>query len=143
MFDVIADVERYPEFLPMCEALTVESRSVADGITTIIATMRVGFGAIQETFRTRVQLMPEEPSILVEYLDGPFRRLENRWRFLPAGEGSDVHFFIDYEFRSVLLGALMGTLFDKAFRRFSQAFEERAAHVYGPPAASGAVARQV
>ena len=132
MYQIVADVEAYPQFLPLCEALKVESREVAGGQTIIIATMSVGYKTIRESFRTRVTLTPGEPAILVEYLDGPFRRLENRWRFLPTTTGSDVHFFIDYEFRSVMLSVLMGALFDKAFRRFSEAFEDRARTVYGP-----------
>lgn len=132
MYQIVADVEAYPQFLPLCEALKIESRDVADDKTTIIATMSVGYKTIRESFRTRVTLTPGEPAILVEYLDGPFRRLENRWRFLPTTTGSDVHFFIDYEFRSVMLSVLMGALFDKAFRRFSEAFEDRARTVYGP-----------
>ncbi len=134
MYDIIADVESYPQFLPLCEALHVESREQSGEATVIVATMTVGYKAIRESFRTRVTLHPQEPTILVEYLDGPFRRLENRWRFVPAASGSDVHFWIDYEFRSAMLGLLMGAMFDKAFRRFSAAFEERARHVYGPPA---------
>lgn len=132
MYLIVADVEAYPQFLPLCEGLHVESREVSGEKTTIIATMSVGYKTIRESFRTRVTLTPAEPAILVEYLDGPFKRLENRWRFLPAGTGSDVHFFIDYEFRSVMLSVLMGALFDKAFRRFSEAFEDRARTVYGP-----------
>lgn len=134
MYDIVADVEQYPKFLPLCEALTVESRQADGDTTVIIATMGVGYKHIRESFRTRVTLKPGDPGILVEYLDGPFKRLENRWRFLSVGQGSDVHFYIDYEFRSVMLGVLMGALFDKAFRRFSEAFEERARAVYGPPA---------
>lgn len=134
MYDVVADVESYPQFLPLCEALAVESRQQAGDATIVVATMTVGYKHIRESFRTRVTLRPAEPAILVEYLDGPFRRLENRWRFLPTTAGSDVHFWIDYEFRSPMLGILMGALFDKAFRRFSAAFEERARQVYGPPA---------
>lgn len=136
MFDIVADVEAYPKFLPLCEALSVESRTpAADGSEVVIATMSVGYKQIRESFRTRVTLQPADPTILVEYLDGPFRRLENRWRFLPVPHGgSDVHFFIDYEFRSAMLGILMGALFDKAFRKFSEAFEDRARAVYGNPA---------
>lgn len=133
MFDIVADVEAYPQFLPLCEALSVESREQTAGETVIVATMRVGYKHITERFRTRVTLKPTDPAILVEYLDGPFRRLENRWRFLPNGQGSDVHFYIDYEFRSAMLGILMGAMFDKAFRRFSEAFEDRARRVYGTP----------
>lgn len=138
MYEIVADVEQYPKFLPLCEALAVESRQTEGDATIIIATMSVGYKTIRESFRTRVTLHPADPSILVEYLDGPFKRLENRWRFISTATGSDVQFYIDYEFRSVMLGVLMGALFDKAFRRFSEAFEDRARVVYGPPATAQA-----
>jgi len=131
MYDVVADIERYPQFLPLCEALFVRERRVADAQTVLVATMEVGYKAIREAFTTRVTLAPTEPSVFVEYLDGPFRRLENRWRFKPAPDGTSVEFFIDYEFRSIALGLLMGALFDKAFRKYSEAFEMRARDLYG------------
>jgi coenzyme Q-binding protein COQ10 len=134
MFDLVADVEQYPEFLPLCEGLTVRSRERRGTSTVLVATMVVGYKAIREAFTTRVTLLPASPVVLVEYLDGPFRRLENRWRFLPADGGCEVDFFIDYEFRSPLLGVLVGALFDKAFRKFAEAFETRAGVVYGAPA---------
>lgn len=136
MYDIVADVEAYPQFLPLCEDLKVESREVTGETTVVVATMRVGYKTITESFRTRVTLKPADPLIVVEYLDGPFRRLENRWRFVATPEGSEVHFYIDYEFRSPMLGILMGAMFDKAFRRFSEAFEERARAIYGAPAAA-------
>ena len=87
MFDVVADVEQYPKFLPMCDSLVIRSRqNTPDGHSILTATMGVGYKAIRETFTTRVTLAPQEPRILVEYLDGPFKRLENRWRFLPDGQ---------------------------------------------------------
>lgn len=137
MFEVVADVEKYPEFLPLCESLTVNSRQTDGAITRIEARMGVGYKAIRETFTSRVSLDSTAPSILVEYLDGPFRRLENRWRFLPATSGSDIDFYVDYEFRSPVLGLLMGAVFDKAFRQFASAFEDRARKIYGSVAASG------
>jgi coenzyme Q-binding protein COQ10 len=138
MFDVVADVERYPEFLPLCERLTVESRTRTSDETVLVATMTVGYKAIRERFTTRVTLRQNALTVLVEYLDGPFRHLENRWRFVPAPGGSEVDFFIDYEFRSLTLKLLMGALFDKAFRRYAEAFEARARAVYGvPQTASG------
>lgn len=131
MFDLVADVERYPEFVPMCESLTVRSRDqVADG-ELLVATMGVGYKAIRENFTTQVKLFPEKPQIIVQYLDGPFKHLENRWRFLPAQGGCVVDFYLDYEFRSRMLAVLMGAVFDKAFRKFSAAFEDRAKKVYG------------
>ena len=137
MFAVVADIEKYPLFVPMCESLRVLSRDKTDASTTLAATMAIGYKAIRETFTTRVILSAdaEPPRIDVAYLDGPFHHLDNRWRFIERGNGSDVHFFLDYQFRNAMLGLVMGAVFDKAFRRFSQAFEDRARAVYGRPAA--------
>jgi coenzyme Q-binding protein COQ10 len=132
MFALVADVERYPEFVPMCEALTVRSRRERDGVTVLVADMSIGYRAIRETFTSQVVLKTAERDIDVKYLDGPFKYLDNRWRFEPAGEGrSVVHFYIDYEFKSRILGAMMGAVFDRAFRMFAEAFEKRADAVYG------------
>lgn len=131
MFALVADVERYPEFLPMCEALNVRSRKEQSGKTLLVADMTVGYKAIRETFTSQVLLKPEERVIDVKYIDGPFRYLFNEWRFEPTGEGAcAIHFDIDYEFRSRILGALMGAMFDRAFRMFAEAFEKRADEVY-------------
>ncbi len=130
MFRVVADIERYPEFLPMCESLRIKSRTATPGGEEIVSTMGVGYKAIREHFTTRVQLRPAANEIDVAYVDGPFRRLLNKWRFVPAPDGSIVDFYIDYEFKSPLLAVLMGAVFDKAFHRFSEAFEERARQVY-------------
>jgi coenzyme Q-binding protein COQ10 len=131
MFDLVADVEHYPQFLPLCEALAVRSRKERDGKVLLIADMTVGYKAIRETFSTQVLLNRAERLIDVKYIDGPFKYLDNRWRFedLPQG-GSKIHFFIDYEFKSRILGALMGSMFDRAFRMFSEAFETRAGKIY-------------
>lgn len=135
MFDLVADVGNYPQFLPLCEGLTVRERSEDEGKPVLVADMTVGYGALRETFKSRVTLDrgAAPPAILVEYLDGPFRRLENLWRFRDAGGQCDVDFFIDYEFRSTMLQLLMGALFDKAFMKFAEAFEARARQVYGAP----------
>jgi len=132
MFALVADVERYPEFLPMCEALTVRSRRERDGVTLLVADMTVGYKAIRETFTSQVVLKQDENRIDVKYVDGPFRYLTNIWRFEARPEGgTDVVFFIDYEFKSRVLGALMGAMFDRAFRMFTEAFEKRADAIYG------------
>ncbi|MBC2885108.1 type II toxin-antitoxin system RatA family toxin [Ochrobactrum sp. CM-21-5] len=133
MFALVADVESYPQFLPMCEALSIRSRKERDGKALLIADMTVGYKLIRETFTSQVLLKPEENVIDVKYLDGPFRYLDNRWTFKPVGDGSecDVEFFIDYEFKSRTLGILMGSMFDLAFRKFSEAFERRADQIYG------------
>ena len=133
MFDLVADVEHYPEFVPMCSGLKVRQRTPGgEGIEVIVADMTVSFKLVHETFRSRVTLDRPKLKILVEYLQGPFSRMQNRWSFVPAGEAAcDIEFFIDYEFKSRMLGALMGSMFDLAFRRFSSAFEQRADKVYG------------
>jgi len=131
MFALVADVERYPEFLPLCEALKVRSRRERDGQTMLIADMTVGYKAIRETFTSQVHLKPAELIIDVSYVDGPFRYLNNRWSFVPEDGGSAVRFSIDYEFKSRLLGAVMGSMFDRAFRMFAEAFEKRADALYG------------
>lgn len=132
MFALVADVEKYPEFLPLCDGLTVRSRKERDGRALLVADMTVGYKAVKETFTSQVHLKPDENTIDVKYLDGPFKYLTNIWRFDSAGDGqTDIHFFIDYEFKSRILGALMGTMFDRAFRMFTDAFEKRADVVYG------------
>lgn len=138
MFDLVADVERYPDFLPFCESLTVKRRSGPDeeGIETIVADMRVGYKAINERFTTRVKLDRANLRIVVDHLDGPFTHLENSWTFRQDPAGSLVEFWIDYEFRSRLLAAVAGAVFDRIFRGFSRAFEARADAVYAAPAAA-------
>ncbi len=133
MFDLVADGEKYPEFVPLCSALRIKSRtSKGEGITVLVADMTVAYKIISETFTSRVTLDRPNLKVLVEYLDGPFKRLQNRWTFRPAGENAcEVEFFIDYEFRSRTLAMLMGALFDTAFRKFAAAFEQRADQVYG------------
>ncbi|MFG1417462.1 SRPBCC family protein [Xanthobacter sp. V0B-10] len=133
MFDLVADVEHYPEFVPLCAALRVKRRTRSeDGVEILVADMTVAYKMIRETFASRVMLDRPRLAIHVEYLDGPFSRLDNRWEFLPRGEReSEVKFFISYEFRSRALGLLMGAMFDAAFRRFADAFEARADEVFG------------
>ncbi len=131
MFSLVADVEKYPEFLPLCEGLSIRSRKERDTKTLLVADMTVGYKAFRETFTTQVLLKPEEHAIDVKYLDGPFKYLDNRWRFEPTDNGGcSVYFFIDYEFKSRILGAVMGSMFDRAFRMFAEAFEARADKIY-------------
>jgi coenzyme Q-binding protein COQ10 len=132
MFDLVADVERYPEFVPLCRALKVrQRRSALDGVEVLVANMTVAYKLISETFTSRVTLDRPLQQILVEYLDGPFSRLENRWTFRPIDDHScEVEFFLSYEFKSRTLALLMGSMFDLAFRRFATAFEKRADLVY-------------
>jgi coenzyme Q-binding protein COQ10 len=133
MFTLVADVEKYPEFLPLCTGLKVRRRETRDdGVEVIVAAMSVGYRMIHETFTTRVTLDRANLAILVEYLSGPFHHLENTWKFRSAGEGAcDVDFYIAYEFRSRALGMLVVSVFDTAFRKYSAAFEKRADQVFG------------
>jgi coenzyme Q-binding protein COQ10 len=132
MFALVARVEEYPKFLPLCEELTVKRREQHDGKEVLIATMNVGYGMINESFTTKVHLDPAARAILVEYLDGPFTFLENRWHFQPDGPGAcEVEFYIAYAFRSHLFERLVGGLLAKAVERYTGAFEARADKVYG------------
>jgi len=133
MFELVADTENYPKFVPLCQALRVKSRTEkGEGVCVLVADMTVAYKLVHYTFTSRVTLDRPNLKILVEYIDGPFRRLQNRWAFRPAGEQAcDVEFFIDYELRSRTLGMLMGTVFDTVFRRMASAFEERANRIYG------------
>jgi len=133
MFALVADVERYPQFVPLCQALTVRRRSTdGEGSEVIVADMTVAYKFIRETFTSRVTLDRPNLTIVVEYLEGPFRRMNNRWSFRPVSETScEIEFFLAYEFRSRTLAMLMGGVFDAAFRRFAAAFERRADQVYG------------
>jgi coenzyme Q-binding protein COQ10 len=133
MFDLVADAERYPQFLPLCEALHIRGRqTMADGREILVADMTVAFKMVRETYTSRVILDRAGNRIDVAYLDGPFEHLDNRWTFRDLEGGAcEVGFFIDYAFRSRTLSALMGAMFDKAFHKFSEAFAKRADEVYG------------
>jgi coenzyme Q-binding protein COQ10 len=136
MFALVADVEHYPQFVPLCRSLAVRKRTTdGEGRDVIVCDMTVAYKLVRETFTSRVTLDRSKLEILVEYLEGPFERMNNRWSFRATGErSSDVEFFIAYEFRSRTLGLLMGGIFDAAFRRFASAFEHRADQVYGAAA---------
>jgi coenzyme Q-binding protein COQ10 len=132
MFALVGRVDDYPKFLPLCEALSVKRREPTARGEVLIATMTVGYKLVRESFTTRVELDRKARSIFVEYLDGPFSYLENRWTFKPLGEGAcEVDFYIAYSFRSRLFERLVGGLFDKAVQKYTEAFEARADAVYG------------
>ena len=133
MFDLVADVERYPEFVPLCHSLKIRQRTKRPDCTeVVVADMTVSFKLVRESFTSQITLDRTNLKILVEYLRGPFKNLENRWTFEPRGEDvCDVAFYLAYEFKSRMLAALMGAMFDAAFARFSAAFEKRADAIYG------------
>jgi coenzyme Q-binding protein COQ10 len=133
MFDLVADVEKFPQFVPFCRSMRGRKRGQdTRGRPTVVCEMTIAYKVIQETFTTLVTLDRDEMQIVVEYLSGPFRRLENRWRFRPTGEHAcEVEFYLLYEFQSRTLGMLMGAMFEAVFRRFADAFEQRADQIYG------------
>ncbi len=132
MYAVVADIAHYPDFLPLCESLVIKSREQEGSKTILTADMTVGYKMINETFTSRVTLDPGNLKILVEYLDGPFSHLENIWLFKGDKKfSSEVDFYISYQFRSRMLQMLMGSMFDKAFRKFAVDFERQADRVYG------------
>ena len=141
MFDLVADVDRYPEFVPFCETLEVRGRRKEGDREVLVADMSVGYKLLRESFTSKVTLDRQALEIRADYLDGPFRALENSWNFKPLPDGgSEISFCIEYEFRSRTLALLMGAMFDRVFRTFAGAFEARADQIYGrataaPPSA--------
>lgn len=128
MFDLVADVARYPEFLPWISAVRVKSNSD----TAMVADLLIGFKALRERFTSRV--VKERPIRLhVDYLDGPLKYLRNEWKFTPTPEGCEVDFTVDFQFRNRVFEAIAGQVFDQALRRMINAFETRANALYAAP----------
>jgi coenzyme Q-binding protein COQ10 len=132
LFALVGDVERYPEFVPWVSGLrTWNRRQPGEGVTTLDAEATVRFAIIQERFATRVRLDRAALQIDVDLISGPFRRLKNRWRFRPEGEGTDLSFEIDFEFGSRLLEKLLAMNFERAVNALVACFERRARDLYG------------
>ena len=128
LFDLVADIERYPEFLPWCVGARIRSRTERE----IVADLMIGFRLIRERFTSRVTLDRERNRIDVTYTEGPFRYLNNHWIFEPDGQGGTVlDFYVDFEFRSIVLQKVIGVFFHEAVRRMVGAFEARAKELYG------------
>lgn len=127
LFDLVSDVARYDEFLPWVVAVRVRSSSATETVADLV----VGFNAFKERFTSRVE--KDRPHrICVDYIEGPLKYLHNEWTFEPAADGgTNLHFSVDFAFRSRLFEALAGQMFDRALRRMTRAFEERAAVLYG------------
>jgi coenzyme Q-binding protein COQ10 len=128
LFDLVADIERYPEFLPWCLGARVRERRP----DLVVADLIIGFRMFRERFTSRVSLCPPT-QIDVTYAEGPFRYLNNHWTFTPVARGCRVGFFVDFEFKSRLLQRLIEVLFSEAVRRMVSAFEKRARDLYGAP----------
>ncbi len=134
MFDLVADVGKYPTFLPWCVGARVKSQTE----TQLVADLTIGFGPFRESFTSRVQL--DRPrQVQVKYENGPFRYLNNQWTFEPNPKGCNVKFYVDFEFKSRVLQAAIGVVFNNAVRLMVNAFLKRAREVYGAPAATIAV----
>ncbi len=133
LFALVADVERYPEFLPWCVGARIRERRS----DTIVADLIIGFRMFRERFTSQVKLNPPG-RIDVAYTDGPFRYLDNHWLFEPVPGGCRVEFFVDFEFKSRILQRLIEVLFSEAVRRMVAAFETRARKLYGAPSPDGA-----
>ena len=137
MYALVADVAAYPEFLPWCSGARVRARKPQpDGSEIVEADLVISFKVFSERFGSRVTLRPDGYKIDVAYLEGPFRYLNNHWRFKPVGEPAcesvcEVDFFVDFEFRSRTLQAIIGVVFHEAMRRIVRAFEQRAEQLYG------------
>lgn len=133
MYDLVADVGSYPKFLPWNSAARIRSRTpIAGGGEVMEADLVISFKVFRERFASRVTLWPEAKKIDTEYLDGPFRYMKSTWAFrdLPQG-GSEVEFFVDFEFRNAILQGIIGLVFNDAMQRVVRAFERRAAALYG------------
>ncbi len=127
MFDLVADVSRYPEFLPWCVGARI--REQTDDM--LFADLMIGFKMVRERFSSKVWLDRDAKRIDVEYINGPFRELKNHWTFYPTAEGCRIEFFLEFEFSSLMLQKLIGMLFHEAVRRMVSAFESRARQLYG------------
>ncbi len=131
MYKLVCDVENYPKFVPLCQSLSVKSCKERDGKTLMMADMTMAYKMLSETFTTQVLMNEETLTIDVKYIEGPFKHLDNQWKFKDVAEGKcEVTFLLDYELRSKMLAMAAGAVFDMAFGKFVDAFEKRADEVY-------------
>jgi coenzyme Q-binding protein COQ10 len=131
MYAVVADIERYPEFLPWCAQVTVRKRETEGHVELVTAAMRIAFHAFHERYVSLVRLDRSALTIEARHVEGPFQRLDTRWRFVPLDAGSEVHFLIDFAFKSMLLSAVAGVAFGFVAAKMAEAFVQRAHGLYG------------
>lgn len=131
MYDLVADVAKYPEFLPWCAAARIRSRVPQGAAEIVEADLIISFKVFRERFGSRVSLFPEDKKIDTEYLDGPFKYMKSNWAFADVEGGCDVSFFVDFEFKNAMLQGIIGLVFNEAMQRIVRAFEARAKALYG------------
>ena len=131
MYDLVADVGSYPQFLPWCAAARVRSRDDQGDHEVMLADLVISFKVFRERFGSRVVLWPDDMKIDTEYLDGPFRYMKSNWAFADAEGGCEVSFFVDFEFKNAVLQGIIGVVFNEAMQRIVRAFEDRAKVLYG------------
>lgn len=131
MYDLVADVEQYPKFLPWCSAARVKSLTPKGESTVMEADLVISFKVFRERFTSRVVMMPDQKKLDTEYLDGPFRYMKSNWSFTDVEGGCEVDFFVDFAFRNMILQRLIGVVFNEAMQRIVRAFETRAQQLYG------------
>ncbi len=129
LYALVEAVDKYPEFLPWCVGARIRERSESH----MVADLVIGFKMFRERFTSHVALKPEQPRIDVEYKDGPFKYLNNHWVFNPHPDGCEIDFYVDFEFKSMILQKTIGMLFNEAVHRMIAAFETRAKDLYGTP----------
>ena len=132
MYDLVADVGKYPQFLPWTAAARIRSNEDRGDHRVMDADLVISFKVFRERFTSRVILWPEQRKIDTEYLDGPFRHMRSNWAFEDAPGGCEVQFFVDFEFKNAILQKIIGVVFNEAMQRVVRAFEARAAELYGP-----------
>ena len=131
MLEMIADIEKYPEFLPWCKGARIRNRQSKGDLEIVEADLIIAFLAFREKFGSNVTIDQSSQTIDVQYLDGPFYNLTNYWKFKPHDNGCEVNFFVEFEFKSRVLEAVIGKVFDQAMRKIIHAFEVRAKELYG------------
>ena len=132
MFNLVADIENYPSFIPWCNAVSVISRTENknDGYNVLVADMNVSFKVFKERFSSRVTLYPSSKCINVEYINGPFKFLSNKWEFTDCIDGCTINFNVEFEFKSRIMQRLIGVVFQEAMRRIVRSFEQQANFLY-------------
>lgn len=131
MYDLVADIAAYPQFLPWCSAARIRSRTTQGECETVEADLVISFKVFRESFASRVELWNMAKKIDTQYLEGPFKHMKSSWEFVDTLSGCDVRFFVDFEFKNAILRSIIGVVFNEAMQRIVRAFESRAEMLYG------------